>query len=107
MNNRREVITLLSGAAARPLAARAQRPERMRRIGVFMNLVADDPEGQARLASFHQGLQELGWVIGRNVRTDYRWGVRDRGNNRVAASELVGLAPHVGCWRRHRIRARS
>ena len=95
MNNRRKFITLLSGAAAWPFAARAQRPERMRRIGVFMNLAADDPEGQARLASFHQGLQQLGWVIGRNVRIDYRWGVRDRANNRVAASELVGLAPDV------------
>ena len=68
---RREFITLLGGAAAAwPLAARAQQPERMRRIGVLMNFAADDPEGQARLAAFLQGLQELGWTDGRNVRID-------------------------------------
>ena len=65
---RREFITLLGGAAAAwPLAARAQQPQRMRRIGVLMNLAADDPEGQARNAVFLQGLQELGWTVGRNV----------------------------------------
>jgi putative tryptophan/tyrosine transport system substrate-binding protein len=63
---RREFITLLGGAAAAwPLAARAQQPERMRRIGVLMNLASDDAEGQARLAAFHQGLQQLGWTVGR------------------------------------------
>ena len=68
---RREFITLLGGAAAAwPLAARAQQRERMRRIGVLMTLAADDPEGQARLAAFLQGLQELGWTDGRNVRID-------------------------------------
>ena len=72
---RREFITLLGGAAAAwPLAARAQQPERMRRIGVLMNLAADDPEAQARVAAFAQGLQQLGWTVGRNVRIDYRWG---------------------------------
>ena len=71
---RREFITLLGGAAAAwPLAARAQQAERMRRIGVLMNLAADDPEGQARIAAFLQGLQQLGWTDGRNVRIDYRW----------------------------------
>ena len=72
---RRQFITLLGGAlAARPVAARAQHGERMRRIGVLMNLASDDAEGQARLAAFHQGLQQLGWTVGRNVQIDYRWG---------------------------------
>jgi putative ABC transport system substrate-binding protein len=66
---RRDFITLLGGAAvAWPLAARAQQPERMRRIGVLMSLAADDPEGQARLTAFLQSLQELGWADGRNIR---------------------------------------
>jgi hypothetical protein len=71
--NRREFISLIGGAAAWPLAARAQQGERMRRIGVLMNLASDDAEGQARLAAFHQGLQQLGWTVGRNVQIDYRW----------------------------------
>jgi hypothetical protein len=71
---RREFITLLGGAtAAWPLAARAQQPDRMRRIGVLMNLAADDREAQARIAAFLQGLQQLGWTDGGNVRIDYRW----------------------------------
>ena len=71
---RREFITLLGGAAAAwPLAARAQQPERMRRIGVLMGAIADGPEGQARIAAFQQGLQQLGWTDGRNVRIDIRW----------------------------------
>ena len=74
---RREFITLLGGAAAWPLAARAQQAERMRRIGVFMRATADDPEGQARIAAFLQALQQLGWTDGRNVRIDYRWGAGD------------------------------
>src|SRR5262245_1883692 len=74
MMRRREFITLLGGAAAAwPLAVRAQQSERMRRIGVLMNTVSDDAEGQARLAAFHQGLQQLGWTVGHNVRIDYRW----------------------------------
>ena len=71
---RREFIALLGGAAAWPLAAHAQQGERMRRIGVLMNLASDDAEGQARLAAFHQGLQQLGWTVGRNVQIDYRRG---------------------------------
>src|SRR5262245_42488003 len=71
---RREFITLLGGAAAWPLAARAQQPKPMRRIGALMNLAADDPEAPGRVAAFAQGLGELGWTIGRNVRIDYRWG---------------------------------
>jgi putative ABC transport system substrate-binding protein len=96
---RREFITLLGGAAAAtwPLAARGQQPERMRRIGVFTNLASDDGEGQSRNAAFLQGLQELGWSVGRNVRVDYRWG----GNNfdadrmRKDAADLLALAPDV------------
>ena len=71
MMRRREFITLLGGAAvAWPLAARAQQGDRMRRIGVLMGLAANDPEGQARVAAFLQGLQQLGWTDGRNVRID-------------------------------------
>jgi ABC-type uncharacterized transport system substrate-binding protein len=73
MSSRRQFITLLGGAAAWPLAARAQQPDRMRRIGMLMNRVADDPEAQARLKAFVQGLQQLGWAEGRNVRMDFRY----------------------------------
>ena len=93
---RREFITLLGGAAAAwPLAARAQQGERMRRIGVLMPLAADDPEGQARIAAFLQGLQQLGWTDGRNVRIDIRWGAGDADRIRKYAAELVALAPDV------------
>src|SRR5438034_4499091 len=92
---RREFITLLGGTAlALPFAARAQQHERMRRIGVLMNLAADDPEGQARIAAFHQGLQEWGWTLGRNARIDVRWAV-DADNSRRYPAELVALAPDV------------
>ena len=91
---RREFITLLGGAAAWPLAARAQQPERTRRIGVLMNTVSDDAEGQARLAAFHQGLQQLGWTDGRNVRIDTRWAATNA-DIRKHAAELVALAPDV------------
>jgi putative ABC transport system substrate-binding protein len=78
MRTRREFITLLGGTViAWPLAAWAQQGERVRRIGVLMNVAADDPEGQARLTAFVQGLQQLGWTDGRNVRIDYRWGGGD------------------------------
>ena len=90
---RRAFITLLGGAAAWPLVARAQQAERMRRIGVLMNVAADDPEGQARIAAFHQGLQEWGWTLGRNARIDVRWGAVDADSSRRYAAELVGLAP--------------
>jgi len=92
---RREFIGLVGGAAAWPLALRAQQLERMRRIGVLMNLAADDPEGHARITAFAQGLQEAGWAAGRNVRIDYRWA---RGGANVmakGAAELVALAPDV------------
>src|SRR5260370_12815677 len=74
---RREFVTLLGGAAAWPLAARAQQPERGRRIGVLMNVAAADPEGQAQVAAFLQALQKLGWSEGRNVRLDLRSGEND------------------------------
>ena len=94
--NRREFITLLGGAAAAwPLAARAQQAERMQRIGVLMNLAADDAEGQGRVAAFQQALQQLGWTDGRNVRIDYRWAAGDTGRFRRYAEELLALAPDV------------
>src|SRR5262245_22389425 len=93
---RRAFITLLGGAvAAWPLAARAQQSQRMRHIGVLMNTPADDPEGHARIAVFHQGLQEWGWTIGGNVRIDVRWGAADAETSRRHAGELVALAPEV------------
>jgi putative tryptophan/tyrosine transport system substrate-binding protein len=91
---RREFITLLGGAAAWPLAARAQQRE-MRRIGVLMALASDDPEGQARLAAVAQGLQQSGWTVGQNVRVDYRWSGGNADNMRKYAAELVALAPDV------------
>ena len=91
---RREFITLLGGVAAWPLAAGAQQADRLRRIGVLMSLAADDPESQARLAAFAQGLQQLGWTIGQNVRVDYRWAL-NADTMRKYATELVALAPDV------------
>jgi putative ABC transport system substrate-binding protein len=93
---RRQFIALLSGAAAAwPLAARAQQGERTRHIGVLMNVAADDPEGQARLTAFVQGLQQLGWIEGRNARIDYRWAAGDAERIRRYIAELVALAPDV------------
>jgi putative ABC transport system substrate-binding protein len=92
---RRRFIRLLGGVAAWPLAARAQQPERMRRIGLLMNRAADNPDGQDRIAAFHQGLQELGWSVGRNVRIDTRWGEDDADRERKYATELVALAPDI------------
>jgi ABC-type uncharacterized transport system substrate-binding protein len=92
---RRAFITLLGGAAASwPLAARAQQPK-VRRIGVLMNTVSDDAEGQARLAAFHQGLQEWGWTLGQNARIEVRWGAFDTSGSRRYAAELVALSPDV------------
>jgi putative ABC transport system substrate-binding protein len=95
---RREFITLLSGAAmsgARPLAARAQPTERMRRIGIMPPTSQTDPETQARLAAFRQGLEQLGWKEGRNIRFEYRWPVGDAELIKKHAAELVALAPDL------------
>src|SRR5215471_17457688 len=91
---RRKFITLLGGAAvAWPVAARAQQGEPVRRIGVLMNMGADDAEGQARLAAFTQVLKQLGWSEDRNLRIDTRWATAD--DIRKHAAELVALAPDV------------
>ena len=92
---RREFITLVGGVAAWPLAARAQQPGQMRRIGVLLNVTADNPRGQAGVAAFQQVLQQLGWSDGRNVRIDTRWGANDIDLDRKYAAELVALAPDV------------
>ena len=92
---RRQLIVTLGAAAAWPLAARAQQSERMRRIGVLMNTISDDAEGQARLAAFHQGLQQLGWTVGHNLRIDYRWDGDDAERIRRGAAELVALGPEA------------
>src|SRR5262249_54674065 len=93
---RRKFITLLGGAAAAwPLAARAQQGGRMRRVGVLQNLASDDPAEQARLMAFGQGLQELGWTIGRNVRIENRWSAGDPERIRRNTEEMVALAPDV------------
>ena len=93
---RREFIFTLGGAAAAwPLAARAQQGERMRRIGVLMNLSENDPEAQGLVAAFREGLAQLGWIDGRNVRIDYRWSAGDLDRIRRYAAELVALPPEV------------
>ena len=93
---RRRFITLLGGVAVGwPLAARAQQGERVRRTGVLMSTAVDDPQDPARLAAFAQGLQELGWTIGRNLRIDYRWSASSPDNARKYAAELAALAPDV------------
>src|SRR5262249_50562513 len=95
VGRRQFLATLGSAAAVWPLAARAQQRETMRRIGVLINLASDDAEGQARLAAFHQGLQQLGWTVGKNVQIDYRWGAGDADRIRKFAAELIALAPDV------------
>ncbi|MFL5041341.1 MAG: ABC transporter substrate-binding protein, partial [Xanthobacteraceae bacterium] len=92
---RREFIVLIGSATAWPLGARAQQRERVRRIGVLNSLAADDPEGQARLKAFQQGLQQLGWTDGRNVQIDVRWPAGNPDRIRSYAAELVALAPDV------------
>jgi len=93
---RRRFITLLGGAAVtRPVTARAQQPQRVRRLGVFMNFAPGDPAAQTRLIRFLQQLQELGWTDGRNLHIDVRWGAGDALRIREGAAELVALAPDV------------
>src|SRR3984893_7858326 len=92
---RREFISLLVGMAEWPLAARAQQPERMRRIGVLMSVEENDPEGKTQLSQFTQGLAESGWTDGRNLRMEVRWGGGDVNRTRTFAKELVALQPDV------------
>ena len=93
---RREFIFTLGGAAAAwPLAARAQQGEQMRRIGVLMNLSENDPEAEGLVAAFREGLAQLGWIDGRNVRIDYRWSAGDLDRIRRYAAELVALPPEI------------
>jgi putative ABC transport system substrate-binding protein len=93
---RREFMTLIGGAAAGwPLAARAQQADRIARIGVMISLAESDPEAQANAVALREGLQRLGWTEGRNIRTDYRWGVDDPGRARAAARDLLALSPDV------------
>jgi putative ABC transport system substrate-binding protein len=92
---RREFITLLGGAAAWPLTARAQQSGRLRRLGILMTNSESDPEGQARIGAFRQGLQELGWTEGRNLLFEYRWTGGSMDRIRSGAAELVALAPDI------------
>ena len=92
---RREFISLVGGAAAWPLTARAQQGGRMGRIGVLVSRAEDDPEGQALVAAFVQTLQSLGWTTGRDVQIDIRWGAADAASSRRYAAEMVALAPDV------------
>lgn len=93
---RREFISLIGGAAiAYPLAARAQQPARIRRVGMLMNLSESDVEAQRLITAFREGLTQLGWVDGRNLRMDYRWAGGDIGRIRAFAKELVELSPDI------------
>ena len=94
---RREFIKVIVGsvAAVGPLAARAQQPERMRRIGLLVPFAANDPGGRARILAFQKALQQLGWIEGRNVQIEYRWSGGSADNNRRYATELVALSPDV------------
>ena len=93
---RREFITLVGGATvAWPIAARAQQPDRMRRIGVLMSFAEDDPQAKFRLATLTEALRQLDWTVGRNVKIDVRWGAGDAVRSRGYAAELVALAPDV------------
>jgi putative ABC transport system substrate-binding protein len=92
---RRELLALLGATLTCPLAAHAQLLGRVRRIGVLLLALADDPESQVRSARFLQGLQEVGWTVGRNVQIDWRWSTVDRDRYRALAAKLVALGPDV------------
>ena len=92
---RREFITLIGAAATWPLAAGAQQPDRMRRIGVLMGFAESDREGQGFVAAFRDGLQKLGWAEGRNIQIDYRWTALDKELIQRFAKELVALPPDL------------
>ena len=91
--NRRDFITLVGGATAWPLAARAQPVERVRRIGILVLNAEGDPAGQTRVAAFRQVLQQSGWIDGRTLSIDYRWGIGDATRAQTSAADLVALAP--------------
>ena len=94
--NRREFSRLLGGAASSwPLAARAQQGNRVRRIGVFMGSDENSPQAKATFSAFTQGLADLGWTDGRNVRIDLRYGSGDSNRIRALAQELIGLQPDI------------
>ena len=95
MIRRRAFITLLGGAAAWPLAARAQQGDRVRRIGVLMPYDEDDPVAKTYVSAFTQALADLGWTVGRNAWIDTRWGGGDINRIRALAQELVGLQPDI------------
>src|SRR5262245_45456297 len=93
---RREFITLFGGAAATwPLAGHAQQAEQIRRIAMLSGLAASDPEAQARVTAFHQGLKEVGWTVGRNLHIDFRWSSGDTADTNTLARELVELKPEL------------
>ena len=92
---RREFLGVLGGVAAWPRATWAQQSEQVRRVAVLMNVAADDPEALTRVGAFSQGLAELGWTIGRNVRIDYRWYAANADMARKYATELVALSPDL------------
>jgi putative tryptophan/tyrosine transport system substrate-binding protein len=92
---RREFITLLGGAVAWPLAARAQQRDRVRRVGVLMALDANDPQGQSELRSLRQGFQELGWIEGRNLQFEFQWAGGEPDRIQASAKALVGLPCEV------------
>jgi putative tryptophan/tyrosine transport system substrate-binding protein len=94
--HRRDVIALLGTIASGPPGAlRAQQPDARRRVGVLMNLAADDSEGQRRVTAFREALQNLGWIVGRNILIDYRWGAADAERYRKSSAELAALNPDV------------
>jgi putative ABC transport system substrate-binding protein len=92
---RREFMTVIGGAAAWPVVVHAQQPERVRRVGVLMHVAESDPDGQARLTVFVQGLNALGWAEGRNLHFDIRWGADDPNRYARQAAELVAMAPDI------------
>ena len=92
---RRKFVAALGSAAAWPVVARAQSRDEIRRVGLLMNLAADDLEGRARVAALVRALKDLGWIEGQNLRIDYRWGAGDSESFRKYAQELVSIGPDV------------
>jgi putative tryptophan/tyrosine transport system substrate-binding protein len=95
MRRRDFIKAIASSSVAWPLAARAQQTDQVRRVGVLMNVAPEHPEGQPFVAAFRQALQQLGWIEGRNIRIDIRWGENDVERDRRYAADLVALTPDV------------